>query len=79
MKLAEFMEETRLDFIRDGLVKAYGGMGPGSPVWSNTQWDKGYVAGIRAAITAFDTCRGASVPANDPAGSQAASRDAKKE
>lgn len=40
--------------IRKSMSDALGGMGPGSSVWGNRQWDKGYCAGIIAALTAFD-------------------------
>lgn len=41
--------------IRKSMSDALGGLGPESSVWGNRQWDKGYCAGILAALTAFDT------------------------
>lgn len=52
-------EETdkTLDRLRAAMVEAFGGMGKGSAIWGSTQWDKGWTAGIQAAILAFDTER----------------------
>jgi hypothetical protein len=47
----------RLDRIRAAMVAVFGGMGKGSAIWSEGQWDKGRTAGIQAAILAFDTER----------------------
>jgi hypothetical protein len=51
------IEKERLDRIRAAMVSVYGGMGKGSAIWGQGQWDKGWTAGIRAAILAFDTER----------------------
>ncbi len=40
--------------IRKRVVSVYGGMGKGSAIWGNSPWDKGWTAGIQAALTAFD-------------------------
>jgi hypothetical protein len=52
-------EETdkTLDRLRAAMVDVFGGIGKGSPIWGSTQWDKGWTAGIQAAILAFDTER----------------------
>lgn len=52
-------ESAQLDLIRQEIVNVYGGMGPGSSIWSGGQWEKGYVAGITSALTAFDAARAA--------------------
>lgn len=44
----------QVEAIRAEIVKTFGGMGSGSPIWGRTQYDKGYCAGIQAALTAFD-------------------------
>jgi len=46
-----------LDKIRMAMVNVYGGMGSGSAIWGHGQWEKGWCAGIQAAILAFDTER----------------------
>jgi hypothetical protein len=46
-----------LDRIRAAMVGVFGGMGKGSAIWGQGQWDKGWTAGIQAAILAFDTER----------------------
>lgn len=50
-------EFERLDRIRGAIVSVFGGMGAGSSIWGSTQWDKGWSAGIQAALLAFDTER----------------------
>lgn len=50
-------EVERLDRIRSAIVAVFGGMGKGSSIWGHSQWDKGWVAGIQAALCAFDTER----------------------
>jgi len=45
----------RIPDIRKAINSCFGGMGPGSTIWGNTQWDKGFAAGVLAALTAFDT------------------------
>jgi hypothetical protein len=46
--------EVLLSNIRKAIVDRLGGMGNGSAIWSNGQWDKGWVAGITSALDAFD-------------------------
>ncbi len=46
-----------LDRIRQSMVGCFGGMGQGSAVWRDGQWERGWVAGIQAALLAFDTER----------------------
>lgn len=46
-----------LERLRVAINHVFGGMGSGSTIWGNTQWDKGYSAGVLAALTAFDTER----------------------
>lgn len=50
-------ELERLDRIRAAMVFVFGGMGKGSAIWGQGQWDKGWTAGVQAAILAFDTER----------------------
>jgi len=50
-------ELDRLDRIRAAMVAVFGGMGSGSAIWGQGQWEKGWTAGIQAAILAFDTER----------------------
>lgn len=49
--------EGAIERIRSAIVAVFGGMGKGSAIWGNSPWDKGWTAGIRAALTAFDTER----------------------
>jgi len=39
---------------RNRIVSKFGGMGQGSTIWGNTQWDKGYAAAITAVLADFD-------------------------
>jgi len=39
---------------RNGIKNCYGGMGPASTIWGNTQYDKAYANAITAALSAFD-------------------------
>ena len=50
-------ERDRLDRIRAAMVSVFGGMGKGSSIWGQGQWDKGWTAGVQAALLAFDTER----------------------
>lgn len=50
-------EFERLDRIRAAMVFVFCGMGKGSAIWGQGQWDKGWAAGVQAAILAFDTER----------------------
>lgn len=51
-ELGEFRET--LMKLRPAIVRLFGGMGPGSAIWSHGQYEKGYCAAIIAALTAFD-------------------------
>jgi hypothetical protein len=51
------IKEECLNRIRAAMVSVYGGMGPKSAIWGQGQWDKGWTAGVQAAILAFDTER----------------------
>jgi hypothetical protein len=57
MTSEEIKNESKLDRIRAAMVSVFGGMGNGSAIWGQGQWDKGWIAGIQAAILAFDTER----------------------
>jgi hypothetical protein len=47
----------QLDRIRAAMVLVFGGMDKGSLIWSQGQWEKGWTAGVQAALKAFDTER----------------------
>jgi len=51
-----------LENARDGIKSCYGGMGPGSTIWGNTQYDQAYSNAITAALTAFDHATAALSP-----------------
>lgn len=64
-------EVDRIDRIRSAIVAVFGGMGQSSAIWGNSQWDKGWTAGIRAALTAFDTARDVSPDVPQRVGTEA--------
>lgn len=44
-----------LNSVRKAINDCFGGMGRSSALWSNATYDKGWTAGVLAALTAFDT------------------------
>jgi len=50
---------SELAELRKRIITKFGGMGPGSTIWGNTQWDKGYCAAITVVLAEFDAARAA--------------------
>jgi hypothetical protein len=51
------MSDQPTDPIRKAINDCFGGMGKGSAIWGQGQYEKGFCAGVLAALTAYDNTK----------------------